>query len=99
FFERFLSFKFKNFGRRLHQKVLVCDNTDAIVGGINLGKKFWNPDEGAAWIDYAIHIQGEEVSRIIRLSLILYLSYFPQIKLRIKNLRPEPYGHPTGKVN
>ena len=98
FFERFLSFKFKHFGRRLHQKVLICDNTDAIIGGINLGKRFWNPDEGQAWIDYAIHIQGEEVSRIIRLSLILYLSYFPQIKQRIKNARPHIYQHPTGEV-
>src|SRR5690606_8138734 len=46
FFERFFSFKFDNFGRRLHQKVLIVDNIYSIVGGINLGKRFWNPEIG-----------------------------------------------------
>src|SRR5690606_8504611 len=98
FFERFFSFKFDNFGRRLHQKVLIVDNIYSIVGGINLGKRFWNPEIGLPWIDYALLIEGEEVSRITRLVQKIYTLYFPKIKKDFKHLKKLPSLKVEGMV-
>lgn len=90
FFERFFSLKFENFGRRLHQKVLIVDNIFAIIGGINLGKRFWNPIIGNPWVDYALYIEGEEVARITKLTQKLYSRYFFGIKKDFKNFKKFP---------
>lgn len=78
FFAPILSRKFEHYGRRLHQKVLIIDNSRAITGGINLAKKFIAPKSEKPWLDYAIDLRGEEVARLQRKTMWLYLKYFPE---------------------
>ena len=72
--------RMEHIGRRLHQKVLVCDNNKALTGGINLAAKFICPTGDNPWLDYAILIEGEEVYRLQRKILRLYRKHFPSQK-------------------
>jgi cardiolipin synthase len=48
-------------GRRLHHKVIIIDNKDAYVGGINIGEEFLN------WFDFAVRINGPSVNDLYRI--------------------------------
>lgn len=76
-FSPLLSRKFEHIGRRLHQKVLIADNQKAVTGGMNLAKKFIKPEGDKPWLDYGVLIEGEEVYRLQRKCLSLYLRNFP----------------------
>ncbi|ULQ58226.1 phospholipase D-like domain-containing protein [Flavihumibacter rivuli] len=47
------------FGRRLHHKVLVVDETHCLVGGINISNRYNDFPGQPAWLDWAIHASGE----------------------------------------
>lgn len=72
--------RFNNIGRRLHQKVLIIDNTEAIVGGINFTKDSNSPTNQLPWLDYACHVSGEEVKEIYKKVLRIYLRSFKNKK-------------------
>ena len=78
FFAPFIGKHFQHLGRRLHQKLLLIDNHKAITGGINLAKKFVNPEDANPWLDYSVLIEGEEVYRLERKVKKLYLKHFPE---------------------
>jgi cardiolipin synthase len=54
-------FKSKNFyfGRRMHQKIFIADSMYAIVGGINIANKYNDQLKVAAWLDFALYVEGE----------------------------------------
>ena len=54
-------FKSSNFyvGRRMHHKVLVVDTWYAMVGGVNIADRYNDIDGIPAWLDFAVHIQGD----------------------------------------
>lgn len=64
-------FKSKNFyfGRRLHHKIFVADEKFAIVGGINIADRYNDIPDVAAWLDFAIYIEGEVVTQLYQLCL------------------------------
>ncbi len=79
FFDFFMPLiRLKNIGRRLHQKMLIIDNKIAIMGGINLSKRFNNPQE--PWLDYSCCIEGEEVHNLYRKVIHHYLMNFKKQK-------------------
>jgi len=47
------------FGRRLHHKVVVCDGSKALVGGINISDRYNDMPDMPAWLDWAILLEGE----------------------------------------
>jgi cardiolipin synthase len=48
------------FGRRLHHKIVVADESVALVGGINIADKYsFNDDNIRPWLDYAVYIRGD----------------------------------------
>lgn len=47
------------FGRRLHHKIVVCDGIYALVGGINISNRYNDMPDAAAWLDWAILIEGD----------------------------------------
>ncbi len=77
-FSPILSKRFDNIGRRLHQKLLLVDNNQALVGGINHCEHFILPAKGNPWLDYALLLEGEEVYRLERKVQKLYAKAFPQ---------------------
>lgn len=70
-------FEFIHFGRRMHQKVLLVDNQKAIIGGINLARRFNNPDQDLPWLDYSCLIEGAEVHNIFLKIIKHYIKNFP----------------------
>lgn len=47
------------FGRRLHHKIAVADGSYALVGGVNITNRYNDMPGKPAWLDFAIHIEGE----------------------------------------
>ncbi|MBC77152.1 MAG: hypothetical protein CME64_14165 [Halobacteriovoraceae bacterium] len=78
YFAPFFGKRFQHLGRRLHQKLLLIDNDKAITGGINLAKKFIDPEDANPWLDYSVLIEGEEVYRLQRKVKSLYVKHFPE---------------------
>ena len=59
FFEPLFRSKHFYFGRRMHHKILVCDGTVAMVGGINISDRYNDLPGSPAWLDWAVKIEGE----------------------------------------
>ncbi len=67
YFYRFNSIKIKwlyRWGRRLHHKVLIIDQSQAIVGGINVISS--PTTNGNNQLDFAVFIEGPAISRLTR---------------------------------
>lgn len=67
FFETILKSKYFYFGRRLHHKVIVIDNRHALVGGINISDRYNDLPGHPAWLDFALHVEGEIVQQLCEL--------------------------------
>ncbi len=63
-FEPLLRSRHFYFGRRLHHKVLVVDGVHGLVGGVNISDKYNDLPGNVAWLDWAIHVQGESVNEL-----------------------------------
>jgi cardiolipin synthase A/B len=55
------------FGRRLHHKIVVCDGTIALVGGINISNRYNDLPGNPAWLDWAIQIRGDAAYELHKL--------------------------------
>lgn len=65
YFEPLLRSTHFYFGRRLHEKIVAIDGTDALVGGINLANHYNDMGPTPAWLDYALHVQGEAAYKLL----------------------------------
>lgn len=54
-------FKSKHFyfGRRMHHKIAVIDETYSLVGGINISNRYNDMPNEPAWLDFALYAEGE----------------------------------------
>lgn len=64
FFDPLLKSKYFYFGRRLHHKVVTIDNTQALVGGINISDHYNDTGSTRAWMDFALLVEGDVVSQL-----------------------------------
>jgi cardiolipin synthase len=64
FFDPLLKSKYFYFGRRLHHKVAVADGRYAIVGGINITNRYNDRPRKPAWLDFAVHVEGEAAQQL-----------------------------------
>jgi cardiolipin synthase len=46
-------------GRRLHHKVVVIDSYHSLVSGLNISDRYNDMPEDPAWLDWALHCEGE----------------------------------------
>lgn len=46
-------------GRRLHHKVVVIDSYHSLVSGLNISDRYNDMPEADAWLDWAMHCEGE----------------------------------------
>ena len=63
-FEPLLRSKYFYFGRRLHHKVIVADGRHGLVGGINISDRYNDAPDHVAWLDWAVHLQGDAVHEL-----------------------------------
>ncbi|HXC03796.1 MAG TPA: phospholipase D-like domain-containing protein [Bacteroidia bacterium] len=61
-----------SFGRRLHHKIVVADNTAALIGGINLADKYHGSLPTPPWLDYAVLIRGQACGYLAELCESIY---------------------------
>lgn len=52
------------FGRRLHHKIIVVDRKLALVGGVNITNRYNDLPGHPAWLDFALHIEGEAANEL-----------------------------------
>ncbi len=82
-------------GRRLHSKVVVADQSLALVGGINISNKYRGTAEEAPWLDFALHIKGPVCVGLTRTCERIYREkYFGRVRLR----RKKKVLHPPNAV-
>ncbi len=64
FFNPLLRSKYFYFGRRMHHKVIVVDSSKAMVGGINISNNYNDTVDSAAWLDWALYVEGEVAAKL-----------------------------------
>ncbi|PWA07397.1 phospholipase D-like domain-containing protein [Flavobacterium psychrotolerans] len=72
-------------GRRLHHKVIVSDGKIALIGGINIAKKYCGTATELPWLDYAVQINNEKIA--ISLQKTCKDLYYKDKPLQIKKLK------------
>lgn len=67
-FKQFSPIKTARFriGRRLHQKVVLVDDTYALIGGINIADKYSGFNNESPWLDFAVMISSVFCAKDIR---------------------------------
>ena len=68
FFEPLLKSRHFYFGRRMHQKLLVVDANQALVGGINIADRYNDQGDRPAWLDFAVWVQGDAAFQLQKLA-------------------------------
>ena len=59
FFEPLFRGRLFYFGRRMHHKIVVADSRVAMVGGVNISNRYNDVGGQPAWLDFAIHVEGD----------------------------------------
>lgn len=77
------------FGRRLHHKLVVVDNTIALVGGINISNHYNDMPNSPAWLDFALCTSGDIVKELCVLCWKTWKGYKPIIELETC-IQPQP---------
>ncbi len=72
FFQHLVSLRRWQGGRTLHQKVVVVDAYQALVGGINIADKYRGTAEEPAWLDFAVYIEGDVCRHLRDLCVDIY---------------------------
>ncbi len=91
-------FKSKHFyiGRRMHQKLLVVDARYAAVTGANIGDRYNDKPGRAAWLDFALCVEGEIAQKLCELCWTTWKN-FQHIRNMPKQCKPSAakidFGH------
>jgi len=62
------------FGRRLHHKIVLADNTEALIGGINVEDKYRVSGPETPWLDYAVYVKGPVCRKVLNICEVLWKS-------------------------
>jgi cardiolipin synthase len=66
FFSPFFSANSLYIGRRLHHKIVVADSKTVLIGGINIADKYHGIEKTPPWLDYAVEINDENISKSLQ---------------------------------
>jgi cardiolipin synthase len=72
FFSPLFSLNSFYIGRRLHQKVVVSDGKNVLIGGINIADKYHGSSFETPWLDYAIEIESNVAKPVQQICRNLY---------------------------
>jgi cardiolipin synthase len=91
FFEPVLKSDSFYFGRRLHHKILVIDNRFSLVGGINISNRYNDMPGEPAWLDWAVHAEGEVSYELFRVCVEFWYKSPRQARAAIKSNPPPSF--------
>lgn len=84
YFSRFkFAFNF-HMGLRLHHKIMLFDQSKALVGGINISDAYSHIGKTKTWLDFAIAIEGNVVQDLLRICLHIDKGFLPLITKQFK---------------
>lgn len=90
-FEPLLRSRYYYFGRRLHHKVVVADAAESLVGGINIGNRYNDFPDAAAWLDWAVYCRGETAAQLFYICQAIWnKSGWGKKKYQRLALEPQP---------
>jgi cardiolipin synthase len=98
FFEPLFRSRNSYFGRRLHHKVIVIDNRYAMVGGINISNHYNDRPDQPAWLDFALHMEGEIIKDLCRVCQKIWQGYLTTEKISLCPENPEFRNFPQSEV-
>jgi cardiolipin synthase len=80
-------------GRRLHHKIVLVDDSVALIGGINIANKYKGIDGETPWLDFAVKVQGEICNDIRDVCLAIWNKRFRRKHklLHFKKVITSPY--------
>jgi len=78
------------FGRRLHHKIILGDEVEALIGGINVEDKYRVDGPETPWLDYAVYIKGPVCTQIKTVCVALWKGkgYRMRTKKLLQTLTP-----------
>lgn len=88
FFDPILKSRHFYFGRRLHHKIAVADTRYALVGGVNITDRYNDRPGKAAWLDFALYLEGEAAQQLCTLCWKTWQGYPAKAE-------PSPCGQPV----
>lgn len=91
FFEPLFKSRSYYFGRRLHHKVAVGDGGQALVGGINIGNRYNDLPDAAAWLDFAVYTRGQVAHELY----LLCIETWNSAAGKADRLKPTPVTAPS----
>jgi cardiolipin synthase len=50
----------------MHEKIVIIDESVALVGGINFADRYNDVEGSPSWLDYALYVQGEAAYRLFQ---------------------------------
>ena len=86
------------FGRRMHHKFIVTDNSRGMAGGINISDRYNDIGGNKAWLDWALYSEGEAAAKlnIIGERMWIKSSWAKSTKSAVRYSMPRPEGiHPA----
>jgi cardiolipin synthase len=87
FFNPLLSIPYIYLGRRMHHKVIVSDNSQAMVGGLNIADRYNDMPDQKAWLDFAILIKGPVVNELSAYCKLIWDGQNDKHQLSIQNIK------------
>ncbi|HSU27155.1 MAG TPA: phospholipase D-like domain-containing protein [Chitinophagaceae bacterium] len=97
YFQPLLRSKYFYFGRRLHQKVMVFDTFDAVVGGVNVANHYNDIEGEPAWLDFAVHIRGEAAQELCVVCWKSWKNFPKSMGLTPCETKPPDFKIPTSE--
>lgn len=76
-FAPFFSKNTINIGRRMHHKIVIADDQQTLIGGINISDKYRGSETQAAWLDYAILVKGDVCKKASKICFVILKRRFP----------------------
>lgn len=93
-------FYFFRLGRRLHNKAVVADYKDALVGGINVADKYRGTDAQPPWLDFAVRVKGPVSFDLTQLCKRIHGNrYFPRRKRTAEKVEPLHFGEARARLS
>jgi cardiolipin synthase len=93
FFEPVLKSNSFYFGRRLHHKILVADKRFSLVGGINISNRYNDMPGEPAWLDWAVHAEGEVSYELFKVCVEFWYKSPKQARAAIAASPPILFPH------
>jgi cardiolipin synthase len=77
-----------HFGRRLHQKIILCDRRVALVAGINISNNYSGFTGRKPWLDFGVTVEGDVIPALYDICQKTWLGFGARVLRRKHYTKP-----------